>query len=247
MAASAHVTSVPDWLRPFHQDDFRGFFTWDAELTERLDRRLYHACHVDEARTILAEKQLGLRSQWSLEHPTFKKRTVLGVWCGLNHYANGNRYGPVLFSFPLTGLNGRTFMVFRREGADRNRYWFVQYEAGFPIFTHDDDPDRRVKPSSYFDDGKKGALWLKKGAIYEIVLTHPVKLKGSRVEGTNHPPKCIPGKCQGVDAKGAEAVVNDLARELVEAHLAEDRSIQRLLRRFPALAGMTIKLPEERS
>ena len=106
----------PDYQRAFNAEDFRGYFTWDKQLTTMLGSFLYHACHKDEINKVLKTDELALRSEWSLIHPEFGEWSSPGVWCGLNYFNQGNYYGPFLISFPLTVLDGRTFMVFRRTG-----------------------------------------------------------------------------------------------------------------------------------
>ena len=233
-------TELPNWKRPFENEDFRGFFTWESELTARIGGHFYHACHEAEAQQVLSESRLALRSTYSISHPSYGIRSAPCVWCGLNYFNTGNHYGPVLLKFPLKRLEGRTFMVFRRRD-NRDRYWFVQYEAGIPIFSRDDKPDRRVNPASYFSEHGQH-LRFKDHAIYELVITQPVTTKGITVEGVNHP-KCIAGKCGGSNLTASRSVVDKLARKSAEAHLKADPAIKRLLRRFPNLKGADVTLP----
>ena len=124
----------PNCKRAFDASDFRGYFTWSHSLSKELGGNLYHACHEKELRAVLADQSLGLRSDWSLNLPGRGPWKAPGVWCGLNYFHRVNRYGPFLIEFPISVLNGRTFMLFRRSGDDRRRYFLVQYEAKIPIY-----------------------------------------------------------------------------------------------------------------
>jgi hypothetical protein len=234
------TTALPSWQRPFENEDFRGYFTWGSDLTARIGGSIYHACHEDEARMAFVEGQLGLRSTYSITHPSYGLCSAPCVWCGLNYFNNGNQYGPVLLKFPLKRLDGRTFMVFWRN-VNRHRFFFVQYEAHIPVFVREGKPDRRVDPAHYFRNQGK-SLWLKDRAIYDVVLTQAVGMVGIQVEGTRHP-ACIPKKCRGLELTRAQAVVAKLGRTAVDAHLRSDLQLRRLLRRFPLLQGTEVRLP----
>jgi hypothetical protein len=117
----------PEYKRPFSPQDFRGYFTWDRDLSNHLSGSLYHACHQGELLRILRHEQLALRSKWSITLPEHGTCDVPGVWTGLNYFHAGNRYGPFVIEFPISVLNSRGFMAFRRKDTDRNRYFFVQY------------------------------------------------------------------------------------------------------------------------
>lgn len=236
--------ALPPYKRPFDADDFRGYFTWSTELTTRLSSdSLYHACHLKEARRFLKENVIGLRSEWTLTLPSGKRWTCPGTWCGLNYFHEGNRYGPVLFEFPLRVLNGRTFMVFWRKG-DRNRFFFVQYEAGIPIFEFKGKLWRKVNPSSYFDSWRRGhGLSLKRAAIYDIVITTPLKPRRASVRGVRHP-ACIPGKCSGFSGKESDDAVRLLGLEELKRTVFASESYRSFARRFPDILETDVTLPQ---
>lgn len=236
--------ALPAYKRPFDADDFRGYFTWSSELTSKLSSdSLYHACHLNEARHFLKENLVDLRSEWSLILPSGKRWTCPGTWCGLNYFHNGNRYGPILFEFPLRVLNGRTFMVFRRTG-DRNRYFFVQYEAGIPIFEFQGRLWRKVRAAAYFDKWTRGnGLSLKRSAIYDIVITTPLKLKHASVRGVRHP-ECISRKCSGSTGKQSDDAVRRLGLAELKRTVFASESYRNFARRFPDMIETEATLPQ---
>lgn len=234
-------SSVPDWQRPFANDDFRGFFTWKPSFTKKLGSSLFHACHADEAQLFIDEKRLALRSSYSITHPSYGKCTAPCVWCGLNYYSNGNKYGPVLIGFPLEVLNGRTFMVFRRKGEDRERHFFLQYEASIPIFTHRQNPNRRVKPAKYFDVEGDG-LSLKSKAIYDILLTQPISSEGATIEAIGHP-TCLPKKCNGLTQLQSFELIKKLGQRELSVFFDSDPGFHAILSQFPDLMGQSVSLP----
>ncbi len=240
----------PDYKRPFAQADFRGYFRWNKELTQKLGGYLYHACHEDELRKILDEGKLGLRSKWSLRLPKHGLCTAPGTWTGLNDYQRGNRYGPLLIKFQLNVLNGRHFMVFRREDETRKRCFFVQYEARIPVYSFEPPASqgqtkepvlwRRVKADASFDESS-GGLSLKAGAIYDIVITHPIPLDGCSISGVKHP-ICIPGKCDGIDLMKSRKLAREIAVEQFHIWMKKNDEFRRFLDRFPGASGASINL-----
>src|ERR1051326_7646493 len=187
----------PDYQRAFSTQDFRGYFKWKKSLSAALGGYLYHACHEQELVNLLTKNQLRLRSQWGIRLPEHGECTVPGVWTGLNRYRHGNYYGPFLLKFPIEVLDGKHFICFRRQGEDRERHFFVQYEAMIRIFNFEGNVWRTVNPRHYFkreDDG----LYLKTGAIYDIVLTQPIPLEYAKAIIAIDHPKCIPSKCRGI-------------------------------------------------
>jgi hypothetical protein len=233
---------LPDYQRPFAQEDFRGYFTWTADLTSQLrNERLYHACHEEELQGYLKKKRLELKSKWSLELPVHGMCHVPGVWTGLNYFHNGNNYGPLLISFPLSKLNGANFMVFRRRSAgSRRRYFFVEYEARIPIYSYDNNQWREVDPCSYFyeEDGK---LSKRLGAIYDIVLTESISLKDCEIRPVNHP-FCISGKCSGNGERQGRKLLRDIAKKEFSEWLRVNDEYHGLLKRFPVLDGEEFEL-----
>jgi hypothetical protein len=235
----------PDYRRAFDQVDFRGYFQWTEELSESVGGKLYHACHGDELNLHLAHGKLTLESEWQLNLPQHGKWTVPGIWVGLNEFRNGNYYGPCLFSFPITVLVGRQFMVFRREAKDRKRYFFVQHESRIPIYTYVEQGSgknktsaikknwRIVNPESYFKK-QKGKLFKIPGAIYDIVLTVPLDLTQYSVQGVDHP-WCISGKCSRSNLAASEGIVLKYAKRHAGRIIKRSESIQALLGSFPCL------------
>lgn len=234
--------TLPEYQRPFEQSDFRGYFTWTSKLTSQLrNNQLYHACHEDELQAYLKRNRLELRSKWSLKLPVHGTCDVPGVWTGLNYFHNGNHYGPLLISFPLSKLNGANFMVFRRRSADsRRRYFFVEYEARIPIYSYDENQWREVDPCSYFyeDDNK---LSMRPGAIYDIVLTEPISLKNSEIRPVNHP-YCISGKCRGMGESQGRKILREIAKNEFQDWLRVNDEYKGLLKRFPVLDGEEFEL-----
>ncbi len=230
----------PEYQRPFEQADFRGYFRWSSKLTSEIGGRLYHACHKDGLKTILEDDKLGLRSEWSLKLPKHGLWSAPGIWTGLNYFHSGNYYGPFLVAFPLAVLNGRHFMVFRRQADNRNRYFFVQYEARIPIYSFGKKLWRTVNPYSYFQN-TSGSVSLKPGTIYDIVLTTSVNLDDSEVEAVKHS-CCISGKCDGISRSKAQNILQDLATREFCRWLERNRGYARLFKRFRTLDGAEVEL-----
>jgi hypothetical protein len=78
-------------------------------------------------------------------------------------------------------------MAFRRQGDDRHRYFFVQYEARIPVYSFGKQVWRNINPATYFKDVNGDNLEMKPGAIYDIVITQPLSLKGVSIKAVNHP------------------------------------------------------------
>ncbi len=236
----------PDYKRPFEQGDFRGYFKWTQKLTDQLGGGLYHACHEKGLRSILEEGELGLRSKWSLRLPKHGAWSAPGTWVGLNYFHNGNYYGPFLLRFPLRAINDRHFMVFRRQGDDRNRYFFVQYEARIPVFSFGKQVWRNVTPAAYFRNGNGEDLAMKPGAIYDIVITQPIGLKGVSIDAVDHP-WCIAKICNGMNLNRSRRRLADVAEDEFYCWLSENEEYRRLFRRFSVLNERHVKLfdPDE--
>jgi hypothetical protein len=229
----------PEYKRPFEEGDFRGYFKWTRALSDALGGFLYHACHEDELRDIIDENELLLRSEWSLKLPHLGKCTAPGVWTGLNSFHRANFYGPFLIKFPLRVLNGRHFIAFRRkDDDDRNRIFFVQYEARIPVFRYEDKLWRNVDPFYYFRE-TAGGVYLKDRAIYDIVLTEPVRLQNAVVEAVTHR-NCISRKCTGVTRRGGERVLKQMATKEIKDWLVQNEEYAALLKRFPILQDMDL-------
>jgi len=135
--------TLSDYQRPFDPIDFRGYFTWSKKLSKKLNGEyLYHACHWDELKNIIKKNSLPLRSRWAIDLPEHGVCAVPGVWCGLNYFYNRNHYGPFLIRFPLSVLEGKQFIAFRRgDKSERHRYFFVQYDAKIPIYSFGSSPN----------------------------------------------------------------------------------------------------------
>ncbi|MEX0806092.1 MAG: hypothetical protein WD688_22650 [Candidatus Binatia bacterium] len=211
-------------------------------MTADIGGRLYHACHRDELNKILEDDKLRLRSEWSLKLPKHGLWAAPGTWTGLNYFHIGNYYGPFLFTFPLSVLNGRHFMVFRRQGDKRHRYFFVQYEARIPIYSFGRNLWRKVDPYSYFENTTR-RVSLKPGAIYDIVLTTSVELDDAEVGPVEHS-RCISGKCGGVSRSKAEKILQRVATREFYRWLERNRGYARLFKRFRVLGGEEVELPD---
>ena len=241
----------PDYKRPFDQEDFRGYFRWSQKLTHRLGCSLYHACHEEDLREILDDGELGLRSKWSLRLPKHGPWDAPGSWTGLNYFHAGNHYGPLLIEFPLSVLDGRNFMAFRRVGT-RQRYFFVQYEARIPVYSFEPPASKGKKPKvqtwrkvnvdTYFDE-HKNSLSMRTGAIYDIVITQPIPLVGCTITGVDHP-SCIPGKCKGSKRKKNRELASKIAVEQFQTWMRESTAYRSFLDRFPDVEGASIELDD---
>ncbi|MGO8690144.1 MAG: hypothetical protein ACLQLG_10955 [Thermoguttaceae bacterium] len=185
--------------------------------------------------TILEDRELGLRSKWSLQLPQHGLWSVPGVWTGLNYYSDGNRYGPFVIEFPLSVLSGRQFMVFRRTSG-RHRYFFVQYETLIPIYSFEEKLWRSVQPSYYFDNAGVGAIW-------DIVLTQPIPIDDITISPVDHP-SCIPQKCRGTTQSTNRRALRAVAETEFVKLLKESSDYRQFSARFPFAEGLTIALPE---
>lgn len=230
----------PDYKRAFDQGDFRGYFRWSQKLTSSLGGELYHACHEDELKTILDKGKLVLQSEWALKLPKHGKCSAPGTWVGLNYFHEGNYYGPFLLSFPLEVLNGRNFMVFRRQSSKRKRHFFVQYEARIPVYSFGKKLWRVVKPASYFD-AEDGKLEKKDDAIYDIVITQPITLEQVSIRAVDHP-KCISGDCTKMKIAQSRKRLAKIAVEEFRDWLSDNKEYKKLYRRFNVLYGNKIEL-----
>lgn len=231
--------ALPDYKRPFSQEDFRGYFRWSKKFSKELGGKLYHACHQDELEDIVMRETLGLRSQWSIELPNHGTWSAPGTWTGLNYFAAGNGYGPCLIEFPIEVLNGRHFMVYRRVG-ERHGYFFVQYEARIPIFSFGKDIWRQVEPRSYFAGSGKD-IGHKTGAIYDIVVTQPIPLANAVIDGVDHP-YCIPGKCGGSRKRESRRLVDKIAKMDWKWYMENSRNFNKVMKRYPLLEGAEVEL-----
>jgi len=230
----------PDYKRRFDVSDFRGHFRWTKKMTKDLGGYLYHACHKDELIEILKNDSLVLRSHWSLKLPTHGVCKVPGVWTGLNYFVHGNHYGPFLIKFPLSVLNGKSFIAFRRKG-DRHRYFFVQYEARIPIYSFKGDSWRKVNSKVYFDTSTNNSLSLKESAIYDVILTTEIPLRKIEVAPVNHP-KCIPGKCSGISRVKARKMLEKIALRYVREEIYNEGFLDDYIKIFPDIDGLTLEL-----
>lgn len=230
----------PDYKRHFDVSDFRGYFRWTKKLTKNLGCYLYHACHEDELIDILDDDSLVLRSHWSLKLPSHGVCKVPGVWTGLNYFIHGNHYGPFLIKFPLSVLNGKSFIAFRRI-SDRRRYFLVQYESRIPIYSFKGKSWRKVKSKTYFDSNTQNGLMLKNEAIYDIVLTNEIPLKKVEIIAVNHP-QCIPGKCDGMDKSEAQKALKKIALHHIRDEINYDGIMKQYAKKFPDIKGSVLKL-----
>ncbi len=232
----------PDYKRPFEQGDFRGYFKWTRKLTAQLGGVLYHACHDDGLRSILKNNELGLRSKWSLRLPKHGEWSAPGTWVGLNYFSKGNYYGPFVLEFPLRALNDRHFMVFRRQGNDRHRHFFVQYEARIPVYSFGKQLWRNINPATYFQDVNGDDLEMKPGAIYDIVITQPLSLKGVSIKAVNHP-WCVAQICNnGISLRRSRRELADIAKDEFYDWLSESEEYRKLFSRFNILNRQHIEL-----
>jgi len=130
-------------------------------------------------------------------------------------------------------------MAFRRQGDDRDRHFFVQYEALIPIFSFEGEVWRRVRPQSYFTRNGEN-LDLKAGAIYDVVLTETVSLDQAKAIYAVAHPKCIPGKCSGITKLRASARMTHIAGEEFLRRLKVSGIIRQMIKKFPDIEGNTI-------
>ena len=230
----------PDYSRRFDVSDFRGHFRWTKKMTKDLGGYLYHACHRKELIEFLKKDRLVLRSDWSLKLPTHGICKVPGIWTGLNYFAHGNHYGPFLIKLPLSVLNGKSFIAFRRKG-DRHRHFFVQYESRIPIYSFKGDSWRKVDCKKYFDSSTNNKLSLKDRAIYDVILTTEIPLKKIEIEAVNHP-KCISSKCSGISRIKAKEKLKKIALRHVREEIYNKGILDDYMRMFPDIEGLTLEL-----
>lgn len=239
--------TLPNYKRPFEPEDFRGYFKWTEVLSRKLKNNfLYHACHEDELKDILDRGELTLRSNWSINLPEHGFCKMPGVWCGLNSFINGNYYGPFLIKFPLSVLQGKQFIAFRRGGrAERKRYFFVQYDAMIPIYSFKGDVWRRVNSESYFDNDDDKILHLKNSAIYDIVLTSLISLrKAISICGVKHD-KCVSNKCSGISSVKSRRTMREIAKEIFKNEIINTGIINSFIEKYPDIEGETIEIAIE--
>lgn len=230
----------PDYKRHFDVCDFRGYFKWTRKLTRKLGGNLYHACHEDELVDILDNDSLVLRSQWSLKLPSHGVCEVPGVWTGLNYFNTGNHYGPFLIEFPLSVLNGKSFIAFRRK-TGRHRYFFVQYESRIPIYSFKGKSWRKVNSEFYFDSSTKNSLTLRNNAIYDIILTNEIPLKKVEIIPVRHP-KCIPSKCNGMSKSETRKALRKIALRHIRDEINYDEVMKPYTKKFPDITGANLEL-----
>jgi hypothetical protein len=132
-------------------------------------------------------------------------------------------------------------MVFRREGRDRNRYFFVQYEARIPVYSFGKDRWRTVNPAAYFVKINGEELAMKPGAIYDIVITQPVSLERISIDATHHP-YCVSGVCNGLSLAQSRKLLAETALKEFYNWLSGNKEYRNLLRRFRILDGEEIEL-----
>lgn len=239
--------TLPNYKRPFEPEDFRGYFKWTEALSGKLKNNfLYHACHEKELKEILDRSELTLRSNWSINLPEHGLCEVPGVWSGLNYFFNGNRYGPFVIKFPLSVLQGKQFMAFRRGGqSERKRYFFVQYDAMIPIYSFKGDVWKRVNPESSFGNADGKILQLKNDAIYDIVLTSPVSLKKAMsIYGVRHY-KCISNKCAGISSGKSRKIMREIAKGILKKEILDAGIIDNLIEKYPDIEGESIEISIE--
>ena len=237
----------PDYQRPFEPEDFRGYFKWTKIMSKKLKTNfLYHACHKDELEDIIDNNELALRSSWSIKLPEHGICEIPGVWSGLNYFVSGNFYGPFVIEFPLSVLEGKQFIAFRRGGrAERNRYFFVQYDAMIPIYSFKGDVWRRVNSGVYFSKDGDRTLQLKTGAIYDIILTSPIPLSAATsLSGVKHN-KCIPGKCKGLSVVKSRRIMRIIAKRILTNSIIDSGIIKNFIDKYPDIEGETIEIEIE--
>ncbi|GAG39225.1 unnamed protein product, partial [marine sediment metagenome] len=83
----------------------------------------------------------------------------------------------------------------------------------------------------------------KPGAIYDIIITHPVSLHGVVIKGVNHP-KCIPEKCDGVTETQAERMVQKVAKKEWKYQMGQSDEYKKMCERFPGLVGSKVSIFE---
>lgn len=239
--------TLPAYKRPFDPSDFRGYFTWTKQLSKKLDgEHLYHACHFEELKTIIKRNRLPLRSSWAIDLPEHGVCDVPGVWCGLNYFYNGNNYGPFLIRFPLSVLDGKQFIAFRRGGqSERRRHFFVQYDAKIPIYSFKGDIWRAVNPKAYFSENSDGFLTKKTGGIYDIVITSRISLDDSVTISTVDHNQCISGKCNGSRKLASRKKLRTLAKERLKYELIDSEIIKKYINKFPELEDETLEIAIE--
>lgn len=227
---------LPDYDRPFEASECHTSLTWTESLSHELGSNLYHACHENDLRRILAAEMVPLRSSWKIKLTNGKCIKRSGVWCGLNSFNadDGNRYGPFLIHLSLDALVGRSFLVFKRH-ADRHRYFFVEYdEEILKVFRFAEGAARTVSGRKYFSEDPRGSLSLKHRAIYDLVLIDPLPLADSLACAVRHN-RCISSKCCGMDLQDAQDLLLRLVNNRIRPSSKSDFEYEALRARFPDL------------
>jgi len=192
----------------FEEKHFIGYFTWSDELTSKLDLKHFnHACHETEFKQMYKERQLILRSSWTVDHPLKKKLNTPGIWTTLEEYPTENYFGPFIIKIGIDRLTNKRFMVFKNN----DNYFFVQHQSPIPVFM----PDKELDAEQFFFKISNKKLGKDFNNTYFILLTEPVKFKGNATFTTIDHFHChSSSKCNGYSRQEAENILYEFSKDI---------------------------------
>src|SRR5688572_10153625 len=107
---------------PFRGSMLVGWDRWTSDHSERLGVNnhlsFYHACHLKQLEKFYDQNELSRRSPCSVRRALGEYQEFKGVWTSLQPWHkthDHNHYGPFTIKMPISHLEGRRFVVFRRR------------------------------------------------------------------------------------------------------------------------------------
>ena len=85
-------------------------------------------------------------------------------------------------------------------------------------------------------------MFLRVGAIYDIILTKSIPINDATIPAVKHP-KCILGKCKGQNIKKSKATFTKIAKRKFRKQLKNTHFYQDFVNKLPDLEGKKITLP----
>jgi hypothetical protein len=181
---------MPNLDDPFCQAELRGFFTWDADLTEDLathDPWFYTAMHEAKLRKGIRLGKLIPKSSFNVEINEESQPAEPCVWFAMQDWScwkSCNHFGPFVVRIKLRELEQRRFYVYERGRIKSwKRFYFVQREERTALFS---TPAKRIDPRTLFKHERNGSYTAASLTQYEIVATESVSLANAKVEATAH-------------------------------------------------------------
>lgn len=203
---------MPNWKNMnFTKDNLIGYLTWDQDITSNLDvKHFTHACHEEDFKQMFKENELLLRSNWDFVLPSGEKMNAKGIWCSLNDFKD-NYFGPFVFNFPTSFLNGKKFMVFQVD----NYFFFVHHLVRFMGQSKD------IKPGEIFDIFIGGdeqeiswAYLLDSESRFHFIFNDPLEFSEDVTITVKNHSKCMSSKsCEGISITQAREILKELVQE----------------------------------